>query len=31
MEKDMRGSTMGIYTNDLKSNYILNEFPSALL
>jgi len=29
MEKDMRGFTMGIYTNDLKSKYILNELPSA--
>ena len=29
MEKDMWGSTMGIYTNDLKSKYILNELPSA--
>ena len=31
MEKDMWGSTMGIYTNDLKSKYILNELPSTLL
>ena len=31
MEKDLWGSTMGIYTNDLKSKYILNELPSTLL
>jgi hypothetical protein len=31
MEKDLWGSTMGIYTNDLKSKYILNELSSALL
>jgi hypothetical protein len=29
MEKDMWGSAMGIYTNDLKSKHILNEFPST--
>ena len=29
MEKDMWGSTMGIYTHDLKSKYILNELSSA--
>jgi len=29
MEKDLWGSPMGIYTNDLKSKYILNELPSA--
>jgi hypothetical protein len=29
MEKDMWGSAMGIYTNDLKSKYILNELPST--
>jgi hypothetical protein len=31
MEKDLWGSTMGIYTNDLKSKCILNELSSALL
>ena len=31
MEKDLWGSAMGIYTNDLKSKHILNDLPSAFV